>query len=108
MKEKLKVKIKSYKFWTSLAAGIVVLVELIGRAVGFIPNGVLINDIIMAFCGVLIVLGVVRDGIPKEEELLNKSESEKKDDDQIESVENKKSTSRKSKKQIDINNDEIK
>lgn len=55
----MKNKIKNYSFWVSLSGAIVVLVEAIGRSVGFIPNGELINDIIMGIAGVLVVFGVV-------------------------------------------------
>lgn len=55
----MKDKIKNYSFWVGLSGAVVVLVEAIGRAVGFIPNGQLINDIIMAVAGVLVVFGVV-------------------------------------------------
>ncbi len=50
---------KNYSFWVSLSGAVVVLIETIGRAVGFIADGKLINDIIMAVAGLLVVLGVV-------------------------------------------------
>lgn len=50
---------KNYGFWVSLSSAVVVLVEAIGRACGFIPDGQLVNDIIMSVAGVLVVLGVV-------------------------------------------------
>lgn len=62
----MKNKFKSYSFWTALAAAVVVLVEAIGRIFGFIPDGKLISDIIMAIAGVLVVLGVVSAPISKE------------------------------------------
>ena len=55
----MKNKFKSYSFWTALAAAVVVLVEAFGRLFGFIPDGKLVADIIMAVAGVLVVLGVV-------------------------------------------------
>lgn len=62
----MKNKFKSYSFWTALAAAVVVLVEAIGRIFGFIPDGKLVSDIIMAIAGVLVVLGVVSAPISKE------------------------------------------
>ncbi len=55
----MKNLIKSYSFWVSLSGAIVVLVESLGKAIGFIPDGKLINDIVMAIAGFLVVLGVV-------------------------------------------------
>ena len=73
----MKNKIKNYSFWVSLSGAIVVLVEAIGRAVGFIPNGEIINDIIMAIAGVLVVFGVVT--MPNIEEKTDASEDVKED-----------------------------
>ena len=55
----MKNKFKSYSFWTALSGAIVLLVESIGKAVGFIPNGDVINDVIMSVAGILVVFGVV-------------------------------------------------
>ncbi len=55
----MKNMFKNYGFWVSLSSAVVVLVEAIGRACGFIPDGQLVNDIIMSVAGVLVVLGVV-------------------------------------------------
>lgn len=68
----MKNKFKSYSFWTALAAAVVVLVEAFGRLFGFIPDGKLVADIIMAVAGVLVVLGVVAapTGTEKKDESL--------------------------------------
>lgn len=63
----MKEKIKSYGFWVSLSGAVVVLVETIGKAVGFIPNGEIISNIIMGIAGILVVFGVVSMP-PKESE----------------------------------------
>ncbi|MBS7403708.1 MAG: hypothetical protein KIG13_00230 [Eubacteriales bacterium] len=55
----MKNKFKSYGFWVSLSSAVVVLMDAIGRACGFIPDGELINNIIMSIAGLLVVLGVV-------------------------------------------------
>lgn len=65
----MKNMFKSYSFWTALSGAIVLLVESIGRAVGFIPNGDIINDIIMAIAGVLVVFGVVSAPNKNKEEI---------------------------------------
>lgn len=63
----MKKRLKTYSFWVSLSGAIVVLVQAIGRAVGFIANADIINNIIMSIAGVLVVFGVV--SAPTEEEL---------------------------------------
>lgn len=55
----MKNKFKNYGFWVSLSSAVVVLFEAIGRACGFIPDGQIINDIIMSVAGLLVVLGFV-------------------------------------------------
>lgn len=55
----MKNKIKNYSFWIGLSGAVVVLVEAIGKAFGFIPDGQIISDIIMAIAGVLVIFGVV-------------------------------------------------
>ena len=76
----MKNKFKSYSFWTALAAAIVVLVEALGSIFGFIPDGKLVSDIIMAIAGVLVVLGVVSapSGTNKEDGLTDEIEEEAK------------------------------
>lgn len=75
----MKNKFKSYSFWTALAASIVVLVEALGRIFGFIPDGKLVSDIIMAVAGVLVVLGVVAapNGSDKKDETVDENSLEK-------------------------------
>lgn len=56
---KLKDRLKSYSFWVSLSAALVIFVEAIGKAFNFDIPEEIINNIVMGFCGVLVVLGVV-------------------------------------------------
>lgn len=53
-------KYKSYAFWTSLAAAVVVLVGVLASIFGFEANEKLVTDLIMAICGILVVLGIVK------------------------------------------------
>lgn len=55
----MKTKIKSYSFWTSLSAAIVLLINSLGSAFGFEIEEKLISNIVMSICGLLVVLGVV-------------------------------------------------
>ncbi len=52
---------KSYGFWVSLSGALVILANAIGRAFGFSIENQLIEDLVMAFAGVLVVLGVVKN-----------------------------------------------
>jgi len=56
---KLKDRIKSYKFWVALSASLVILLKTLGDALNFEVPEEVVNGIIMGFCGVLVVLGVV-------------------------------------------------
>lgn len=53
-------KYKSYAFWTSLAAAVVVLVGVLASIFGFEANEKLVTDLIMAICGILVVFGIVK------------------------------------------------
>lgn len=69
-------KYKSYAFWTSLSAAIVVLVGTLAQVFGFEADEKIVNDIIMGVCGILIVFGVVKMPSAK----TTTDEQEKKDD----------------------------
>lgn len=56
----MKKLIKSYKFWTSLAGAVGLLFALISEHIGLKIDAEGIKEIIMAFCGVLIVFGIVK------------------------------------------------
>lgn len=53
-------KFKSYAFWTSLAAAVVVLVGVLASIFGFEADEKLVTDLIMAVCGILVVFGIVK------------------------------------------------
>lgn len=56
----MKKMIKSYKFWTALAGALGLLSVSIAKVFGFTISSALIEDAIMALCGVLVVLGIVQ------------------------------------------------
>lgn len=56
----MKKMIKSYKFWTALAGALGLLAVSIAKIFGFTISSAVIEDAIMAFCGVLVVLGIVQ------------------------------------------------
>ena len=62
-------KFGSYSFWISLSGAIILLVNALGRAFGFVIENKLVEDIILSIAGVLVVLGLVTmDVKPKDEE----------------------------------------
>lgn len=52
-------KIKTYTFWVALSGSIVILVESVANLFGFSIDSSTIENVIMAICGVLVVLGIV-------------------------------------------------
>lgn len=63
----LKERMKKYSFWTGLSAALVVLCGVIAKCFGFSLDNQLVEDIVMAVCGVLMALGVVCRPTKKEE-----------------------------------------
>lgn len=62
-------KFRSYSFWISLSGAIILLINALGRAFGFSIENQLVEDIILAIAGVLVVLGLVTmDVKPNDEE----------------------------------------
>ena len=55
----LKRKIRTYNFWISLSAAILIVLRLIGQSMGFVVDSALFMDIATAVCGVLVVLGII-------------------------------------------------
>lgn len=60
-------KMKSYSFWASLSAAIIILINSLGNAFGFSIENQLVEDIIMSFAGVLVVIGLVSKSEKKKE-----------------------------------------
>ncbi|MBQ9786040.1 MAG: hypothetical protein IJW25_01070 [Clostridia bacterium] len=59
--------IKSYKFWVGLAGSVGLFLTAISENLGIVINAEGVKEIIMAFCGVLIAIGIVQK--PKSENL---------------------------------------
>ena len=55
----LKHKVRTYNFWISLSAAILIVLRLVGESLGFVVDSVLFMDIATAVCGVLVVLGII-------------------------------------------------
>lgn len=52
-------KFKTYGFWTALSGAVVIFLNALGDCFGFSVDNELVSALIMAFAGVLVVLGVV-------------------------------------------------
>ena len=55
----LKYKVRTYNFWISLAAAILIVLRLLGQYFGFVVDSNLFMDIATAVCGVLVILGII-------------------------------------------------
>ena len=67
-------RFKQYSFWVSLSGAIILFVQVLGRLFNFIPNNELINDLIMSFAGILVVLGIVSKPTDEDDDNTNKKE----------------------------------
>ena len=63
----MKKLITSYKFWTAFAGAVGLLLTAISEHIGIEINADGVKEIIMSFCGVLIVFGVVKKPTQKQE-----------------------------------------
>ena len=61
-------KIKTYGFWTAFAGAVIVFLNALGDVFGFHVESELIKNLIMAFAGVLVAVGVVSMGNEKKED----------------------------------------
>ncbi len=72
----MKKLIKSYRFWTALAGAFGLFVVSIAKLFGHTMNSVVVEELVMAVCGVLIVFGIVKK--PETEESTTKQTKETK------------------------------
>lgn len=112
--KKLFKKIKSYSFWVSLSASIVLLLNAIGNAFGFKIEEKIVNDVVMSLAGVLVVLGVVSmngasykkdEKTGEGEEKTDDSAGEKDDESQISNGDNVEKDDKSVEQKIDENKD---
>lgn len=92
----MKNKIKSYSFWVALSGSIVIFVNALGELFGFSVQDDLISGLIMAFAGILVVLGIVT--MPKD----NTNQEGEKQDEKNEDDSDKPQTEDKSQDITDI------
>lgn len=93
----LKERMKKYSFWTGLSAALVVLCGVIAKCFGFSLDNQLIEDIVMAICGVLMALGVVCRPTKKESETETQEETETNEQNTEKSIDQEEITKNKDK-----------
>lgn len=70
----MKKLIKSYRFWTALAGSLGLLVVSVAKLFGYSMSSVVVEELVMAVCGVLVVLGIVKK--PEAQETTEESKQE--------------------------------
>ena len=73
----LKYKIRTYNFWISLSASVLIVLRLLGQSLGFEIDSSLFMDIATAVCGVLVVLGIIIMPTASVEKKAKKQDAEK-------------------------------
>lgn len=93
----MKNNFKSYSFWTALAGAVVIFLNALGDCFGFSVDNDLVKGLIMAFAGLLVVLGVVTmpSDSKSEENESNKEDENEKTDENDEKIEDKESLDEK-------------
>lgn len=101
-------KYKSYGFWTALAGAVTLFAGTLAKCFGISFNVAIIEDCIMAFAGILVVLGIVCMPIDKEknpENVVEKDELSSSKNDEIVSID-KENMKENKEENIEDNNEE--
>ena len=75
----MKEKIKSYSFWMTLAGSVVILISAIGKLCGFEIENEIVSNVILAFAGVLVAMGIISKDDNKQ---IKTIENEKEDNEE--------------------------
>lgn len=62
----MKQKLKSYSFWMSVTASVILVLTNVGDVFGFAVQSEAVTKIVDSICGVLILFGVLTMSTPKE------------------------------------------
>jgi uncharacterized membrane protein len=68
----MKDKLRSKKFWLSLAAAVVVLLQCLGVKI----DAPVVNEAVCTVCGVLVLIGLITDDVKKENDETEESQDE--------------------------------
>lgn len=71
----MKQRFKSYKFWVALSGAVIIFINSLGKIFDFQIDSAIVESVIMGFCGVLVVLGIVDK--PKTNDKTEKQTEEK-------------------------------
>lgn len=52
-------RFREYGFWISLTGAIILLLQVIGHQFGFTINENFVNEFVTAFCGILVIMGIL-------------------------------------------------
>lgn len=63
---------KSYKFWVNLSAAVIIFLNALSKPLGIEIENQIVEEIILGFAGVLVVLGLVSKPTQKDEDKQNK------------------------------------
>lgn len=82
----LKNKLKSYSFWVSLTAGIILVINCFLEQFGMKIDDVFVNSLVNSICGVLVILGLLTNTnsktvLTKDDEGLDLTENDKTDEE---------------------------
>lgn len=55
----LRMKVKTYSFWVSLASAVILILKLVGQKFGFSVDEGLISDLFTSLCAILVILGII-------------------------------------------------
>lgn len=94
---------RSYGFWTAFAGAVVILINALGQLFGFSIESKLVENVILAFAGVLVALGVVSMEKAKIEP---ENESENEEEKIEEQTEEEPQTEKENENQNNLEDDE--
>ncbi len=70
----MKEKFKSYSFWMSVTAGVILVINNLGKVFGFAVKSETVTQIVDSICGVLILFGVLTMSKDEKAETENSNE----------------------------------
>ena len=83
----LKLKVKSYSFWVSLASAIILILKLVGQKFGFTVDEGLISDLFTSLCAILVIMGIIV--VPSASNIESKAENTEKLKEKKDNMSNK-------------------
>lgn len=110
----MKNNFSSYAFWVAVTGAIVVFLQNLGKVVGFNFNSSAFESIVLSFCGILVVLGVLNQNkdensdLKEDEPNLKDSSNENEELSKEIKAENEKNIAKTNNENIENNENDIK